>query len=178
MRKVFVSVLVIVATLVLVPSVLAALTSPSAFGAPFKRGNLVTRGWASPQAIDAQTTANRRSGHAVAHDRESRLSPGHLPAEGTRRRRPPLRRPALRRRNAPLGRGNDFQRADHTPGAIRSGAVRSRTAGNASTQRDVDFHGHRQRRQRPAGTQRLGRVHLDRHSGLNNRRRGLGRLRA
>ena len=54
MRKVFVSVLAIVATLVLVPSVLAALTSPSAFGASFKHGNVVTRGWASPQAIDAK----------------------------------------------------------------------------------------------------------------------------
>jgi hypothetical protein len=54
MRKVFVSVLVVIATLVLVPSVLAALTSPSAFGASFKHGNVVTRGWASPQAIDAK----------------------------------------------------------------------------------------------------------------------------
>jgi hypothetical protein len=54
MRKVFVSVLAIVATLVLVPSVLAALASPSAFGASFKHGNVVTRGWASPQAIDAK----------------------------------------------------------------------------------------------------------------------------
>jgi hypothetical protein len=54
MRKVFVSVLVIVATLVVVPSVLAALTSPSAFGASFEHGNVVTRGWASPQAIDAK----------------------------------------------------------------------------------------------------------------------------
>jgi len=32
----------------------AALTSPSAFGASFKHGNVVTRGWASPQAIDAK----------------------------------------------------------------------------------------------------------------------------
>jgi len=54
MRKVFVSVLAVVATLVVVPSVLAALSSPSAFGASFKHGNLVTRGWASPQAIDAK----------------------------------------------------------------------------------------------------------------------------
>jgi hypothetical protein len=54
MRKVFVSVLAIVATLVLVPSVLAALSSPSAFGTSFKHGNVVTRGWASPQAIDAR----------------------------------------------------------------------------------------------------------------------------
>ena len=54
MRKVFVSVLAVVATLVVVPSVLAALTSPSAFGASFKHGNVVTRGWASPQAIDAK----------------------------------------------------------------------------------------------------------------------------
>ena len=52
MRKVFVSVLVILATLVIVPSVFAALTSPS--GAPFTHGNGVTRGWASPQAIDAK----------------------------------------------------------------------------------------------------------------------------
>jgi hypothetical protein len=54
MRKVFVSVLAIVATLVVVPSVLAALSSPSAFGASFTHGNVVTRGWASPQAIDAE----------------------------------------------------------------------------------------------------------------------------
>jgi hypothetical protein len=53
MRKVFVSTLVIVATLVVVPSVLAALTSQSAFGASFTHGNVVTRGWESPQAIDA-----------------------------------------------------------------------------------------------------------------------------
>ena len=54
MRKVFLSVLVVVATLVIVPSVLAALNSPSVFGAPFTHGNGVTRGWASPQAIDAK----------------------------------------------------------------------------------------------------------------------------
>ena len=52
MRKVFVSVLAIVATLVVVPSVLAALSSRNAFGASSR--NLVTRGWASPQAIDAE----------------------------------------------------------------------------------------------------------------------------
>jgi hypothetical protein len=54
MRKVFVSVLAVVATLVVVPSVLAALRSPSAFGASLTHGNVVTRGWASPQAIDAK----------------------------------------------------------------------------------------------------------------------------
>jgi hypothetical protein len=54
MRKVFVSVLAIVATLVVVPSVLAALSSPSAFGASFTHGTVVTRGWASPQPIDAK----------------------------------------------------------------------------------------------------------------------------
>jgi hypothetical protein len=55
MRKVFVSALVILATLVIVPSVLAALTSPSAFGrSPFTHGDIVTRGWASPHAIDAK----------------------------------------------------------------------------------------------------------------------------
>jgi hypothetical protein len=54
MRKVFVSVLVILATLVIVPSVLAALTGPSVFGAPFTHGDVVTRGWASPHAIDAK----------------------------------------------------------------------------------------------------------------------------
>jgi hypothetical protein len=54
MRKVFLSALAIVSTLVVVPSVLAALRSPSAFGASFTHGNVVTRGWASPQAIDAK----------------------------------------------------------------------------------------------------------------------------
>jgi hypothetical protein len=54
MRKVLVSVLAIVVTLVVVPSVLAALSSPSAFGASFTHGNVVTRGWASPQTIDAK----------------------------------------------------------------------------------------------------------------------------
>jgi hypothetical protein len=54
LRKLFVSVLVIAATLVVVPSVLAALRSPSAFGASFTNAKVVTRGWASPQAIDAQ----------------------------------------------------------------------------------------------------------------------------
>ena len=54
MRKIFVSVLAIVSTLVIVPSVLAALNSPRAFGASFTHGNVVTRGWASPQAIDVQ----------------------------------------------------------------------------------------------------------------------------
>jgi len=52
MRKVFVSVLAIVATLVVVPSVLAALSSRSAFDASSR--NLVTRGWASPRPIDAK----------------------------------------------------------------------------------------------------------------------------
>jgi hypothetical protein len=54
MRKVFVSVLAVISTLVVVPSMLAALSSPSAFGASFKHGNVVTNGWASPQAVDAQ----------------------------------------------------------------------------------------------------------------------------
>jgi hypothetical protein len=53
-RKIFVSLLVVLATLVVVPSVLAALTSPSVFGASFPRGNVVTGGWASPQGIDAR----------------------------------------------------------------------------------------------------------------------------
>ena len=53
-RKLFVSGLVILSTLVVVPSVLAALRSPSAFGASFKHGDVVSGGWASPQAIDAQ----------------------------------------------------------------------------------------------------------------------------
>jgi hypothetical protein len=53
-RKFFISGLVILATLVLVPSVLAALRSPSAFGGSLKHGNVVSGGWASPQAIDAQ----------------------------------------------------------------------------------------------------------------------------
>jgi hypothetical protein len=54
MRKISISVLATVATLVVVPYVLAALRSPRAFGASFTHGNVVTRGWASPQAIDAQ----------------------------------------------------------------------------------------------------------------------------
>jgi hypothetical protein len=54
LRKLFVSVLVITATLVVVPSVLAALRSPSAFGASFTHGKVITRGWASPLAIVAQ----------------------------------------------------------------------------------------------------------------------------
>jgi hypothetical protein len=54
MRKIFVSVLAILATLVIVPSVFAALSSPSAFGSSLTHGNVVTRGWASPQAIEAK----------------------------------------------------------------------------------------------------------------------------
>ena len=54
LRKLVVSILVIATTLVVVPTVLAALRSPSAFGASFTHGNLVTRGWSSPQDIDAQ----------------------------------------------------------------------------------------------------------------------------
>ncbi|MDP9303014.1 MAG: hypothetical protein M3O92_00735 [Actinomycetota bacterium] len=54
LRKIFISLLVVVATLVVVPSVLAALNSPSVFGASFTHGNVVTGGWASPQGIDAQ----------------------------------------------------------------------------------------------------------------------------
>jgi hypothetical protein len=54
MRKVFVSVLAVVSMLVIVPSVLAALSNTSAFGASFKHGNVVTSGWASPQSIDAR----------------------------------------------------------------------------------------------------------------------------
>jgi hypothetical protein len=53
-RKIFVSVLSVLATLVVVPSVLAALQSPSVFGASFTHGNVVTGGWLSPQGIDAQ----------------------------------------------------------------------------------------------------------------------------
>ena len=54
LRKIFVSLLAVVSTLVVVPSVLAALQSPSVFGASFTHGNVVTRGWASPQRIDAR----------------------------------------------------------------------------------------------------------------------------
>jgi hypothetical protein len=54
LRKIFVSLLVVLATLVVVPSVLAALNSPSVFGASFTHGNVVTGGWASPQGIDAR----------------------------------------------------------------------------------------------------------------------------
>lgn len=54
LRKIFVSALVITATLVVVPSVLAALNSPSVFGASFTHGNVVIGGWASPQSIDAR----------------------------------------------------------------------------------------------------------------------------
>jgi hypothetical protein len=54
LRKIFISLLVVVSTLVVVPSVFAALNSPSVFGAKFTHGNVVTGGWASPQSIDAQ----------------------------------------------------------------------------------------------------------------------------
>jgi hypothetical protein len=53
-RKIFVSVLVVLATLVIVPSVLAALRSPSAFGSSFAHGTVVTGGWASPLPMDAK----------------------------------------------------------------------------------------------------------------------------
>ena len=54
LRKIFVSLLAALATLVVVPSVLAALNSPSVFGASFTHGSVVTGGWASPQEIDAR----------------------------------------------------------------------------------------------------------------------------
>jgi hypothetical protein len=77
MRKVFVSVLAVISTLVVVPSVLAALSSPSAFGASFKHGNVVTSGWASPQAIDAQRL---RIGASVT-ETLTIANDGSLPAE-------------------------------------------------------------------------------------------------
>ncbi|MBA3735110.1 MAG: hypothetical protein H0W90_07930 [Actinobacteria bacterium] len=52
-RKIFVSVLVVLATLVIVPSVLAALRSPSAFGS-VTHGTVVSGGWASPLPMDAK----------------------------------------------------------------------------------------------------------------------------
>jgi hypothetical protein len=54
LRKIFVSLLAVLATLVVVPSVLAALSSPSVFGASFRHGNVVTGGWASPEGIEAR----------------------------------------------------------------------------------------------------------------------------
>ncbi len=54
LRKIFVSLLAVLATLVVVPSVLAALNSPSVFGAAFTHGNVVTGGWLSPEGIDAR----------------------------------------------------------------------------------------------------------------------------
>lgn len=53
-RKILISLLAVVGTLMVVPSVLAALNGPSIFGASFAHGKVVTRGWASPQAIEAR----------------------------------------------------------------------------------------------------------------------------
>lgn len=54
LRKVVASVLVVAATLVAVPTVLAALRSEGAFAAPFTQGGVITRGWSSRQSVDAQ----------------------------------------------------------------------------------------------------------------------------
>ena len=53
-RKIFVSALVVLATLVIVPSVLATLRSPSAFGSSSTHGTVVSGGWASPLPMDAK----------------------------------------------------------------------------------------------------------------------------
>jgi hypothetical protein len=54
LRKSLVTLLALLATLVVVPSVLAGLGGPSAFGSPFAHGNVVTGGWASPLGIEAK----------------------------------------------------------------------------------------------------------------------------
>jgi hypothetical protein len=54
LRKLIASGLVVAATLVAVPTVLAALRSESAFGAPFAAGGVATRGWMSRLPVDAR----------------------------------------------------------------------------------------------------------------------------
>jgi hypothetical protein len=54
LRNVVVSVLAIAATLVAVPTMLGALPGQSAFAGPFTQGDVSTRGWSSPQPVEAQ----------------------------------------------------------------------------------------------------------------------------
>jgi hypothetical protein len=54
LRKLIASVLVVAATLIAVPTVLAALRSEGAWAAPFTNGEVSTRGWSSRQSVDAQ----------------------------------------------------------------------------------------------------------------------------
>jgi hypothetical protein len=54
MRKVFVSVLAVISTLVVVPSVLAALSSLALSAHRSNTGMSSPSGWASPQSVDAQ----------------------------------------------------------------------------------------------------------------------------
>jgi hypothetical protein len=54
LRKLLASALAVGATLVAVPTVMAELRSPSVFDVSFTGANVVTRGWASPQPVEAQ----------------------------------------------------------------------------------------------------------------------------
>jgi hypothetical protein len=54
LRNVAASGLALATTLIAVPTVLGALPGKTAFAAPFTQGDISTRGWSSPQPVEAQ----------------------------------------------------------------------------------------------------------------------------
>ena len=54
LRRAVASVLVVLAALIAVPTMFGALSGESAFDRPFTQGDVSTRGWSSPQPVDAQ----------------------------------------------------------------------------------------------------------------------------
>ena len=54
LRNVVASVLAVAVTLIAVPTVLGALPGERAFDGPFTQGDVSTRGWSSPQPVEAQ----------------------------------------------------------------------------------------------------------------------------
>ena len=54
LRRAVASVLVVLAALIAVPTMFGALSGQSAFARPFTQGEVSTRGWSSPQPVDAQ----------------------------------------------------------------------------------------------------------------------------
>jgi hypothetical protein len=152
LRKLIASSLVVAATLIAVPTMLGALRSENAFAAPFTQGGVVTHGYSSRQAVDAQRLkvgfpveqkliidnagslpANYELNARIDGDRDfathlwlvaTRVGDGATVFSG----------PVTAARAVPLGRFNEHSRETYrlrftlTPGRTAENALQGRTA--------------------------------------------------
>ena len=128
LRRTVASTLVVLAALIAVPPMFGALSGQSAFGRPFTQGQVSTRGWSSPQPLEAQRLkvgvpveqtltienagslpASYRLNAEIAGDREFAR---HLSVVATRRSdgATVFSGPATRMRSVALGRISEHMR--------------------------------------------------------------------